>query len=223
MASTEKPARSRRTDKRRAILDAAAPIFGEQGYERASIDVIAAAARVSKPTVYSYFGDKVNLFRESIVDTVSQQSALLRQTVSGVDLTDDGWRDGLYRLGRDLVTCDRSDCSVFLRRMVAAESRRDPEIIALIGSRVDDQATEALAGRLAMLANAGHLRIADPVRAARQFYALVTAELESFADPGVGHRAADDLFAAAEAGVDTFLRAYGVPGSDPSRSVADAG
>ncbi|SDS95051.1 TetR/AcrR family transcriptional regulator [Microlunatus soli] len=205
-----------RTDKRRAILDAAAPIFGDEGYERARVEVIAAAAGVSKPTVYSYFGDKLNLFRESIVDTVAQQSLLLRQSVSGVDLSEAGWRQDLHRLGRELVACDRSDCNVFLRRMVAAESRRDPEILELIGGRVEDQATEVLAGRLAMLGNAGYLRIVDPMRAARQFYALVTAELETLTDPS-GSRLADDrLDRAASAGVDTFLRAYEQPSERPA-------
>lgn len=211
MAAGSRP----RSDKRRAILDAAAPIFGDEGYDRASIDLIAAAARVSKPTVYSYFGDKVNLFRESIVDTVARQSLLLRQAVGGVDLSTEGWRQDLHRLGRELVTCDRSDCTVFLRRMVAAESRRDPEILELIGGRVEDQATEALAGRLAMLGTAGYLRIADPLRAARQFYALVTAELGSFADPSVATLSDDELERIAGAGVDTFLMAYGEPANRP--------
>ena len=60
------PRTSRGADKRRAILDAAAEVFAASGYERASIDAIAARAGVSKPTVYSHFGGKEQLFRESI-------------------------------------------------------------------------------------------------------------------------------------------------------------
>ncbi len=61
-------------DRRREILDAAAPIFGEEGYERASIDAIASRAGVSKPTVYSHFGGKEQLFRESVADSAQQQN-----------------------------------------------------------------------------------------------------------------------------------------------------
>ena len=67
---------------------------------------------------------------------------------------------------------------------------------------------EALAGRLAMLGNAGLLRIPDPQLAARQFLALIGAEMPE--RTRLGTRPIDDaeLAAAAAAGVDTFLLAY---------------
>ncbi|MBE9202404.1 TetR/AcrR family transcriptional regulator [Synechocystis salina LEGE 06099] len=49
-------------DKAEQILDGALKIFTTQGYAAASMDRIAKAAGVSKPTLYSYFQDKEGLF-----------------------------------------------------------------------------------------------------------------------------------------------------------------
>src|ERR1700733_5503662 len=48
--------------KRQAIATAALTLFARDGYERTSVDAIAAEAGGSKRTVYSHFGDKENLF-----------------------------------------------------------------------------------------------------------------------------------------------------------------
>jgi AcrR family transcriptional regulator len=48
---------------RRAVLDAARAAFGSKGYAQASIEEIAAAARVTKGAVYHHFAGKEALFR----------------------------------------------------------------------------------------------------------------------------------------------------------------
>jgi AcrR family transcriptional regulator len=48
---------------RAALLDAAIAIFTRDGYEPASLDRIAAAARVSKGAVYHHFANKRGLFK----------------------------------------------------------------------------------------------------------------------------------------------------------------
>ena len=47
-----------RTQKQEQILQGAMQVFLAQGYEGTSMDRIAAAAGVSKHTIYSYFHDK---------------------------------------------------------------------------------------------------------------------------------------------------------------------
>src|SRR4051794_32228087 len=106
--------RALRPDKRRAILDAAAPIFGNEGYERASVDAIAAAAGVSKPTIYSHFGGKEQLFRESVADSAAQQNAEALQVILTLDLTTARWLASLHQLGAKLVECQRTPCAVYL-------------------------------------------------------------------------------------------------------------
>src|ERR1700712_1727700 len=48
-------------EKRSAILASARELFLTDGFERTSVDAISARARVSKRTVYDYFGDKRTL------------------------------------------------------------------------------------------------------------------------------------------------------------------
>src|SRR5688572_18076769 len=51
-----------RSGKRRAILEAAAELFLQDGYSGTSMDEVAARASVSKQTVYAQFGGKEALF-----------------------------------------------------------------------------------------------------------------------------------------------------------------
>ncbi len=203
--------RRARPDKRRAILDAAAPIFGNEGYERASIDAIAAAAGVSKPTIYSHFGGKEQLFRDSVADSAVQQNADAFEVIQRLDLAPSRWRASLHELGMKLVECRRSDCAMFLERMIASESARDPEVYRTVRTKAAEPILEALAGRLAMLGNAGFLQIADPALAARQFIALIAVEIPELTEHGTKKVPDRVVRRAVDAGVDMFLRANAAP------------
>src|ERR1041385_1631172 len=71
----------RPTERRREILDAAALIFGERGFESATLALVAERAGVSAGTVQHYFGTKTALFQEVIADRlfsgVTEDEALL--------------------------------------------------------------------------------------------------------------------------------------------------
>ena len=58
----------RPTERRREILDAAALVFGERGYEAATLAHVAERAGVSPGTVQYYFGTKAALFNEVVSD-----------------------------------------------------------------------------------------------------------------------------------------------------------
>jgi AcrR family transcriptional regulator len=67
--ATEAPRWQRRpTERRREILDAAALVFGERGFESATLAHVAERAGVSPGTVQHYFGTKATLFHEVISD-----------------------------------------------------------------------------------------------------------------------------------------------------------
>lgn len=57
---------------RRQILDAALVEFSEKGFSGARIDTIAAAAGVSKPMIYSYYGDKDDLYAAALREAYIQ-------------------------------------------------------------------------------------------------------------------------------------------------------
>ncbi|MFQ5420540.1 MAG: TetR/AcrR family transcriptional regulator, partial [Anaerolineae bacterium] len=59
MADKTKPTQ---TDTEKRIIDAAAQVFAEFGYARATTRKIAAEADVNEVTLFRYFGNKQNLF-----------------------------------------------------------------------------------------------------------------------------------------------------------------
>src|SRR5260370_20899563 len=65
----ESPRWQRRpAERRREILDAAALVFGERGFESATLAQVAERAGVSPGTIQHYFGTKTALFQEVIAD-----------------------------------------------------------------------------------------------------------------------------------------------------------
>ncbi len=77
-------ARSRADDydhKRRAILDKAAELFAEEGFDRTSISRISAACGVSKALLYHYYGSKDDL----LFDVIGQHLDSLIEIVEAAD------------------------------------------------------------------------------------------------------------------------------------------
>src|SRR5215471_9955509 len=72
--------------KREAVIRAAAHAFNRKGYHNTSLDDIAAALDVTKPTVYYYVSNKEELLFQCFLAGVEQIRAAFR-TVKQLDLT----------------------------------------------------------------------------------------------------------------------------------------
>lgn len=79
------PARSRlpRAERRRQLLEVARGVFAARGYEAASLEVIAEAAGVSRPIVYSHFGDKQGLFEAVVSGEMARVQAVVTEAIGG--------------------------------------------------------------------------------------------------------------------------------------------
>ncbi len=64
-------------DKRERIIEVATRLFGQYGFKRTSVDLLATEAGVAKPTIYAYFEDKEAVFR-AVVEAVGEE--LLKAT-----------------------------------------------------------------------------------------------------------------------------------------------
>jgi len=73
-----------RSAREQLILRVAGQVFAEGGYERASMDRVAALAGVSKPMLYAYFGSKEGLYLAYIERTGGE----LVQRLVGADRSD---------------------------------------------------------------------------------------------------------------------------------------
>src|SRR5437763_9090071 len=80
---TQEPRWRRLPDERpQQILTAALEVFGERGLAAARLDDIAKRAGVSKGTIYLYFSNKEELFREMIRDVVVGRLEAAERAVS---------------------------------------------------------------------------------------------------------------------------------------------
>jgi AcrR family transcriptional regulator len=194
--------------KRVSVVDAAAGVFCREGYAGANIDLIAAEAGVSRQTVYNHHGDKENLFVAVVRDLTERCNA-------GIFATFATFPDQPTDLEADLITfavrmnrnciCNRD--GRFLRKLIQTEAERYPELFAEWREQGPGRTWSALAARFARLALAGHLSIGDPDVAARQFMALVNAELQITFMLG-GTPTEEEVLRSASNGVRTFLNAF---------------
>ncbi|MBZ9732498.1 MULTISPECIES: TetR/AcrR family transcriptional regulator [unclassified Mesorhizobium] len=194
--------------KRVSVVDAAASVFCREGYAGANIDLIAAEAGVSRQTVYNHHGDKEKLFVAVVRDLTERCNAGIFATIASFpDQPTDLEADLIafaVRMNRNCI-CNRD--GRFLRKLIQAEGERYPELFAEWREQGPGRTWSALAARFARLAFAGHLSIGDPDVAARQFFALVNAELQiTFMLGGVPTE--EEVLRSATNGVRTFLGAF---------------
>ncbi|MQY17832.1 TetR/AcrR family transcriptional regulator [Nocardia macrotermitis] len=205
---TTKTLREGSTQKRAAILSAARELFLAQGFDRSSVDAVAARAEVSKRTVYDYFGDKRTLL-QAVVDTVGRSlTDTIRRTL---DDTLTGLPDGAdleerlitfsMRIATDMLG---SAEYATLVRLVRTESGHLPYPGY---NPMADTPEEAIAERFAAFAAAGLLDIPDPRLAVDQFLVLAFGvALNKF---GSANAAEDPrVEPLVVEGVRTFLRAF---------------
>jgi AcrR family transcriptional regulator len=76
----------RKSQTRTKLLEAAASVFAELGFEKATLDEVAAAAGLTKGAVYSNFASKTDLLIALIEQRVEIQTAEHSQRFEGQDL-----------------------------------------------------------------------------------------------------------------------------------------
>jgi len=193
--------------KRAAILAAARELFLTDGFERASVDAVAARAKVSKRTVYDYFGDKQRLL-VAVVDEAAGRlltgvhDAIERELTGATDL-----ERALIAFARRLAagTIGSSDY-VAVRRLLATESTHTPELLALWASTAPE---DALAEQIAELDRRGLLHAPDPRLAADHFVGLTfTVVMDRSSDESLQPGLTADAEYRIVEGVRAFLRAY---------------
>ncbi len=200
------PVSSRMPEKRRQILEGAREVFREQGFERASVDVIAARAGVSKATVYNHFDDKKALFVAAVVEETDAMRASLAACLErpGGDLG-----QALQGIGEKIMALWLAPSVAALYRQAIAEAAHLPEI----GRMVFEQGTlplqQAVAAHLARWHESGALRIDDPAGAAVTFIALCQGDLVTRMRLGVLDYPADAAVRdTVTRAVRTFVRAF---------------
>jgi TetR/AcrR family transcriptional regulator, mexJK operon transcriptional repressor len=203
--------------KRRSIVAAATTAFLENGYRGTSMDAVAAAAGVSKQTVYQHFQDKERLFREVIAATVQSASDPVHDEVRR--LADSGLLEkDLRDLARRLLALVLQPEMMRLRRLVIAEARQFPDMGRHFYDLGPGRTIAALAETFAELTRQGRLAAVDPKLAAGQFnWLIMAAPLNQAMLLGEdGAPSSRKISKWADDGVRTFLAAFAVRASTVS-------
>jgi len=189
-----------------AIAAAALVLFARDGYERTSVDAIAAEAGVSKRTVYSHYGDKENLFLQVLRETYDT----MLQRVS--DIADRNLRDveavrpALTTCVREIVrTITRAPERATLVRLLISEAPHFPAILDLWLKR---GIGPVIAEPLAKLAAAGLIDTDDPAQAAEHLSALTLGQVNNKSMMGTIPLTDSEAERIITSGIAVFMRAY---------------
>ncbi|ASK36146.1 TetR family transcriptional regulator [Alcanivorax sp. N3-2A] len=165
------PARGRPKDpaKRAAILEAAKELFLRDGYVGTSMDAVAAAAGVSKLTVYSHFSDKPTLFSAAVE---SKCEEMLPSFAVGDDYD---LATVLQHIGQNFVDVINSAEAVGLRRLMAVHAGQgtDTDMARLFFEAGPQRTLNEMEQLLARSMKKGELRVDDPALAAEYFFGLL--------------------------------------------------
>ncbi len=197
---------------RAAIVEAARTLFLQQGYAGTTMEEIAAAAGLTKRTVYNNYADKEALFTGIVVDVMAFADRFVqeRREEFAAELTARTLPPFLRNLGVRLALGILRPQVVALRRLLIGEARAFPALARQYYDRAPRQVIAALADGFTHLEGRGLLRTPDPQRAAAQFAYLVAGEHLDRAVL-VGTLPPNEVITtAAREGVETFLARYRV-------------
>ncbi|MCH7232437.1 TetR/AcrR family transcriptional regulator [Glycomyces sp. L485] len=212
MGTEATPARRGRPDKREAMIRAATRVFGREGYERASVDAIAAEAGVSKKTIYNHFADKAELFRtaalEGVRDVSEHISILIDKHLSKIldlqtDLTD-------FAVDRAEAILDAPDEHTAFSRTIRAEvTSLPPEVLDEWLREGPMRSLREIASKFQGMADRGLLDIDDAGKAAEYYTLLTFTPISDRTFFGALPISAEEIRELAGDGVRMFLRLYG--------------
>lgn len=155
-----------KSGKAEMILAGALQVFTTYGYAAASMDRIASAAKVSKPTLYRYFQDKEGLFLALIQQLMQKNNRMLSNLHTSPDLQTPPDQVLRQLANSTLQEFSRNQPLSTLMRLIIGESEKFPELARSFVREIEKPLFERFA---AYLASHPQLNFPDPMVAARIF------------------------------------------------------
>lgn len=147
------------------IIDAALAIFGERGLAAARLEDIAKRAGLSKGTIYLYFPNKEELFREVIRQTIIAQIERAERELATA--TQQSASDTLTQFVRGYWGYLRSPKFAALFRLIHAELSNFPDLARFYGREVIERIWRLVTSIVERGIQSGEFRALDPAVAAR--------------------------------------------------------
>ncbi|MFE6076765.1 TetR/AcrR family transcriptional regulator [Paenibacillus sp. NPDC057886] len=158
------------SDKRAKIIAAARDLFLSDGFDRSSVDAVAAKAGVSKRTVYDYYGDKQNLLLAVVEESSSAVLDMIEQGISDHLREFEDLKQALILFCEQIVaSANGSSDYMALIRLVMVEAANLPDSFF---ERLDNATEEGIIRRFTEFGQTGLLDVPDPEIATKHFAAL---------------------------------------------------
>jgi AcrR family transcriptional regulator len=203
VSANYKPSREeKRQKKRRRILEAALEEFCAAGFDGASMDRLAQAADVSKPTLYRYFEDKESLF-SAVLDRGKRHIIAPLFDTEGVlvdRLWHFSWTYAEFVLRPDMLS---------LARLILSEASRRPEIARRYHESGPGSALDGLEKFVGRCVANSEIAVDDARLAANDLWSLTLSGPRDYYLHHTSERPTEtELLHAIDHGLRVFLKAY---------------
>lgn len=192
--------------KRQAIVDVAAEVFREVGFERASMSEICRRVGGSKATIYNYFPSKERLFFEVMHQANEAEFLAVHQQLdhASADIA-----DALRHFGEGFLKLIYSPDIMAARRLVVSNFG-DGELGRSCYELGPKRSKQEMSEFLRSAIEKGTLRPCDPLVASLHLRGLLDAELQdSFSFRIESDTSQESIRAIVERAVAVFMAAYG--------------
>ena len=202
--------------RRQAIVDVAAEVFRELGFERASMAEICRRVGFSSATLYNYFASKEMLFYEVMYEANEAEFQTVHELLN--HSTED-IADALRHFGERFITLVYSPDIMAVRRLVTA-SFGHGEFSRNCFEQGPKRSTNDLSAFLLEAMKKGTLRQCDPVVATLHLRGLLESELlDTFIFQIEGDISPERIKGIVGRAVAVFMAAYGPSSPPPDASV----
>ncbi|OAE98625.1 TetR family transcriptional regulator [Bradyrhizobium centrolobii] len=181
-----RPTKSAALERDQRLIEVATRLFLDRGFDATSLDAVAEAARVSKPTVYSRYGDKRGLFTAVLRREIDRWLAPLSaaaETQLGSS-SDVSVEQRLVEVGREMLTFTCGPDAVAFSRMMTSQAINFPDIAKLGKEEGWLKAVATTARFFDHLVAQGALDVEDTTIAAEVFLDVVVGHTHRMATFG---------------------------------------
>jgi TetR/AcrR family transcriptional regulator, mexJK operon transcriptional repressor len=182
-----RPTRQEAVRRDARLLDVATTLFMERGFDGTSIDAVAEAAGISKPTVYARYRDKRDLFAAVLRGRIRDWLAPLSVAAEAqaTDSDPQNIETTLHELSRHMLDqASMPECAT-LQRILAAQAVQFPELAKLAHEDGWLRGVRGVAILLRQFAARGEIRMDDPELAADLFLNLLLGHSARLALHGI--------------------------------------
>lgn len=149
------------------LIEAAAEVFCEQGYEKANMSEIVRRAGGSLATLYKLFGNKENLFSQMLKNKTTE---IFSNVDKNLCCSEGKIEEFLYSFGKSFLEMIVTEQAVYFQRLIIAEGHRDDAKLAkLFFTYAMGPTTQTVAKYLQKEKDKGYIDIEDTTLAAHQF------------------------------------------------------